>query len=178
LAKHYLPPAAAGIYAAGSVLARAVYFLGLTVTGVMFPEVATLHARNEGHFHVVDRSLLLLCLVAVGLAAAYFVLPGLVLLPYGAGYDPVRPYLGSFAVALGLLALSNLLVNYFLSVDSRRFAIPLAGACVLETVLVVAFHDGVGQIVAMLVVSMAALFGVLGALYALDRARGRAVSVT
>jgi O-antigen/teichoic acid export membrane protein len=178
LAKHYLSAEAAGIYAAGSVLARAVYFLGLTVAGVMFPEVATLHARNQAHFHVVDRSLLLLGLIAIGLAAAYLVLPGLVLLPYGHGYDPVRPYLGPFAVALGLLALSNLLVNYFLSVDSRRFALPLAGACVLETVLVVAFHRGVAQIVAVLVVSMAALFAALGALYVADRARGAERSAT
>jgi O-antigen/teichoic acid export membrane protein len=173
LAKHYLPGQQAGVYAAGSVLARAVYFLGNTIAGAMFPEVATLHARNQAHFHVVDRALLLLAVVAVGLVVAYLVLPGLVLIPYGSGYDAVRPYLGPFAAALGLLALSNLLVTYFLSVDSRRFALPLAGACVLETVLIVSFHAEVAQIVTMLLISMGALAAMLGGLYAIDRARER-----
>lgn len=171
LAKHYLPAQEAGVYAAGSILARAVYFLGLTVTAVMFPEVATLHARNQAHFHVVDRSLLMVGVVGAGFALAYFAVPGLVLIPYGSGYDPVRPYLGPFAVALGLLAVSNLLVNYFLSVDSRRFVLPLAAVCVLETVLIVAFHDGVAQIVAMLLISMAVLSALLAGLFVLDRAR-------
>jgi O-antigen/teichoic acid export membrane protein len=173
LAKHYLPAHEAGIYAAGSVLARAVYFLGNTISGAMFPEVATLHARNQAHFHVVDRALLLLAVVAAGLFLIYLVLPDVVLIPYGSGYDAVRPFLGPFAAALGLLALSNLLVTYFLSVDSRRFAFPLAAACILETVLIVAFHAGVAQIVAMLAVSMAMLAAVLGGLYIVDRTRGR-----
>jgi O-antigen/teichoic acid export membrane protein len=174
LAKHYLPAQAAGVYAAGSILARAVYFLGLTVTAVMFPEVATLHARNQAHFHIVDRSLIMLGVVGVGFVLAYLAVPGLVLIPYGSGYEPVKPYLGPFAMALALLAVSNLLVNYFLSVDSRRFVIPLAAVCVLETVLIVAFHDGIAQIVAMLLISMAVLSALLGGLFVFDRRRGPA----
>jgi O-antigen/teichoic acid export membrane protein len=173
LAKHYLPASQAGVYAAGSVLARAVYFLGTTIAGVMLPQVATLHARNDAHFHVVDRSLLLLGLIAAGMFTAYLFLPGLVLLPYGHGFDAAEPYLGPFAAALGLLALSNLLVTYFLSVDSRRFVVPLAGACVLETALIAVFHAGMAQIVAVLVVSMTALSASLALLYLIDRARAR-----
>jgi O-antigen/teichoic acid export membrane protein len=173
LAKHYLPAGDAGIYAAGSVLARAVYFLGLTVAAAMFPEVATLHARNQAHFHVVDRSLLMLGGVAGGLVLVYLTLPSLVLLPYGDSFAAVRPYLGPFAAALGLLALANLLVTYFLSVDSRRFALPLAGACVLETALIVAFHAGVAQIVAMFLLSTTALCAVLAGMYAIDRSRAQ-----
>jgi O-antigen/teichoic acid export membrane protein len=173
LAKHYLPAREAGVYAAGSVLARAVYFLGFTIAAAMFPEVSTLHARNLAHFHVVDRSLLMLGVVAAGLVLTYLLIPGVVLLPFGSEYDAVRPFLGPFAAALGLLALSNLLVTYFLSVDSRRFGVPLLGACVLETALIVMFHAGVAQIVAMLLVSMTVLSALLASLYLLDRARTR-----
>ncbi|MHB8491033.1 MAG: oligosaccharide flippase family protein, partial [Solirubrobacteraceae bacterium] len=148
LAKHYLSSSAAGIYAAGSVLGRVAYFLGVTVASVMFPEVATLHARDENHFHVVDASLALMLALSAALIAGYFLLPQLVLLPYGSGFAPVRPYLGPFAIALSLLALSNLMVNYFLSVNSQRFVAPLIGACVLETILIVLFHSGIGQIIA------------------------------
>ena len=177
LAKHYLPSEQAGIYAAASVLARVVYFLGLTVTGVMFPEVATLHARNLAHFHVVDRSLLMVAGIGVTLILIYTVFPGLVLLPYGASFAPVRPYLGTFALALTMLALANLMISYFLSIASARFVVPLLGACVLETVLIVFFHSAISQIVGMVMVSLALLFGATALLYSGERFRPTAVAI-
>ena len=169
LSKHYLAAAAAGIYAAASVLGRVVYFLGLTISQVMFPEVATLHARDEPHFHVVDLSLGLLAAVAVGLAVAYAVVPGLVVLPFGAAYTPVQQYLWPFALALGMLSIVNLFITYFLSIGSARFAVPLVLACVLETGLIASFHSGPGQILWMVVATMALLGAVLGAMYLAER---------
>jgi O-antigen/teichoic acid export membrane protein len=169
LAKHYLSPASAGIYAAGSVLARVVYFLGLTVAGVMFPAVATLHARDEAHFHVVDVSLLFMGGVTVAFVAVYGLVPGLVLIPFGSSFAPVRPLLGLFALALSLLAIANLLVNYFLSLNSLRFVPPLVGACILEVVLITLFHRDPGQVLTMVVITMAALAAAMGGLYAGDR---------
>jgi O-antigen/teichoic acid export membrane protein len=169
LAKHYLTPSSAGIYAAGSLLGRAVYFLGLTVSTVMFPEVTALHARDEAHFYVVDRSLLILGVIAVGLVATYVLVPGLVLLPYGPGFTAAIPYLAPFAVALSLLAVANLFVSYFLSLDSKRFVVPLLGACALEAVLISAFHSDVGQILEMLLITMACLTTALTGLYLSDR---------
>jgi O-antigen/teichoic acid export membrane protein len=169
LAKHYLSSTDAGIYAAGSVLGRVAYFLGVTVASVMFPEVATLLARDESHFHVVDASVVLMAALSAVLIAGYFLVPQLVLLPYGSGFEPVRPYLGPFAIALSLLAISNLMVSYFLSVNSQRFVIPLIGAAVLETVLIVLFHSGIAQVIAMLAITTAALALVLGGLYLAER---------
>lgn len=171
LSKHYLSSIDAGIYAAGSVLGRVAYFLGVTVATVMFPEVATLHAKDENHFHVVDASLALIAGLSAALIAGYFLVPQLVLLPYGSSFDPVRPYLGPFAIALSLLATANLLVSYFLSVDSRKFIAPLIGACALETILIVVFHSGPGQIVAMLATTQGLLALTLAGLYLMERFR-------
>jgi O-antigen/teichoic acid export membrane protein len=171
LAKHYLPAGDAGVYAAGSVLARVAYFLGLSVAAVMFPEVATLHARDERHFHVVDKSLLLIIVMGAGLVLAYAALPQLVLLPYGSGFGRVTPYLGPFALALSLMALANLLMNYSLSVNRTWFIWPLFGTCALETVLIARFHSGVAQIVTMMVISMIAFCASMMAIYLSDRLR-------
>jgi O-antigen/teichoic acid export membrane protein len=171
LAKHYLSPSQAGIYAAGAVLARVVYFLGLTIASVMFPEVAARHARDQAHFHVVDLSLLFLAAVGAVLIVVYALVPAVVLFPYGSQFIPVRPYLGPFAAALTLLALSNLLVNYFLSVNSGRFIAPLLGAGVLETVLMGVFHRDLAQLLAMLLVTTTALAISLAGLYAIERFR-------
>jgi O-antigen/teichoic acid export membrane protein len=169
LAKHYLTDHSAGIYAAGSVLGRVIYFLGVTVSAVMFPAVAALQARNEAHYHVVDKSLMLLGGLAVVLTLLYFSLPALVLLPYGSQFADVAPLLGPFAIALSLLAMSNLLINYFLSVNSARFVIPLLGACVLETGLIVMFHAGPAQVLTMVVLTMMALTATLALLYGMER---------
>lgn len=171
LAKHYLSPESAGIYAAASVLARVIYFLGLTVVGVMFPEVASLQARNEAHFHVVDLALLLVGAMGTLLILLYSAVPGLILLPYGAGFAPVRAYLGAFAVALTLLAVANLLISYFLSLAQRRFIPPLLAACAGETLLITLFHSGIWQILGMVLVSLGLLAGAMLLLYAADRWR-------
>lgn len=177
LSKHYLVASDAGIYAAASVLGRVAYFLGVTVTGVMFPEVATLHARDEPHFHVVDLSLALLAGVSVALMAFYAFLPGVVLLPFGSAFTPVAHYLWPFALALGMLAVANLLTNYFLSIGSARFAGPLVAACIIETVLISLFHANVGQVLLMVVISIAALVAALGALYLAERFRTRVPAI-
>jgi O-antigen/teichoic acid export membrane protein len=169
LAKHFLAAEAAGLYAAASVLARVVYFLGLSVTNVMFPEVATLHARNERHFHVVDLSLGLVAAVGLPLIVVYGLLPGLVLLPYGSGFDSARPYLGFFALALTMLAIANLLINYFLSIARATFVVPLFAVCALETVLVGLFHSGIWQILTDVLASLGVLTGVMAVMYAADR---------
>jgi O-antigen/teichoic acid export membrane protein len=169
LAKHYLAPEAAGLYAAASVLARVIYFLGLSVAGVMFPEVANLHARNEAHFHVVDRSLLLVTVMGVGLIALYGLFPGLVLFPYGPSFSSARSYLGVFAIALTMLTIANLFINYFLSIARRAFVIPLFGACVAETVLLTMVHSGIWQILTVVVFCLGLLAALMAALYAWDR---------
>jgi len=169
LAKHYLPSHESGLYAAGAVLGRVIFFLGMTVASVMFPEVTLLHARGETHFHVVEKSLLLLGILSTGFVLGYALLPSLVIGPFGANFTQVGPYLVFFAIALSFFAISVLFVNYFLSINNRRFIIPLVAAAALETVLIMAFHAGPRQVVTMVLLSMAALLAMLTLLYVVDR---------
>jgi O-antigen/teichoic acid export membrane protein len=175
LAKHFLTAEAAGIYAASAVLARVVYFLGLAISGVMFPEVATLHARNQAHFHVVDLSLLLVGGMGLAMVLIYFLFPSLVLLPYGSSFAPARTYLGVFAIALTMLALGNLLINYFLSIARKSFLVPLLLGCILETALIAFFHSSIFQILSMVLISVGLLLAGLAALYVRDRFQRRPV---
>lgn len=169
LSKHFLSGQESGLYAAGAVLGRVIYFLGMTVAAVMFPEVTLRHARGEAHFHVVEKSLLLLGIMSAGLILGYALVPGLVIGPFGESFVRVGPYLVLFAVALSFFAVSVLFVNYFLSINSRRFIAPLLAACLLETVLISAFHGSPYQVIAMVLLSMAALLGMLSVFYLADR---------
>jgi O-antigen/teichoic acid export membrane protein len=169
LAKHYLPAHESGLYAAGAVLGRVIFFLGMTVASVMFPEVTLLHARGEAHFHVVEKSLLLLGILSTGFILTYALLPGLVIGPFGETFTRVGPYLALFAIALSCFAMAVLFLNYFLSINNRRFIVPLVAAAALETFLIMAFHAGPRQVVVMVLLSMAALLGMLTLLYVMDR---------
>jgi O-antigen/teichoic acid export membrane protein len=178
LVKHYLPADQAGIYAAGSVLGRVIYFVGLTVAGVMFPEVTARHARDVAHINVVDVSLLFIGALSVVFIGVYMILPQLVLFPLGSAFAGTRPLLGLFALALSLLTVANLLVNYFLSVNSLRFVAPLVGACILEVTLIVFFHGSPGQVLEMVVAAMGSLTLAMAVLYAMDRSRALAVRMS
>jgi O-antigen/teichoic acid export membrane protein len=165
LAKHYLTPDAAGTYAAGAVLGRVVYFASFSIAGVMFPEVATLHARNQRHFPVVELSLGLVVALAVPITLVYAFLPGLVVLPFGKAFTPVTQYLLPFALAFAALSVSNLLISYYLSVGERRFVPALLLACLLEPAWIVAFHASVGQLVGAVLGTNVVLLAVLSTLY-------------
>ena len=171
LAKHFLSGQDSGLYAAGAVLGRVIYFLGMTVAAVMFPEVTLRHARGQAHFHVVEKSLLLLGIMSTGLILTYGLLPGLVIGPFGESFRRVAPYLVVFALALSFFAISVLFVNYFLSINRRGFIAPLVGACVLETGLITVFHASPHQVITMVMISMAALLGMLSMFYLADRLR-------
>lgn len=169
LAKHFLPGHESGLYAAGAVLGRVIYFLGMTVSAVMFPEVTLRHARGEAHFQVVEKSLLLLIAMSAALVLGYAILPGLVIGPFGQSFAQAGSYLVFFALALSLFAVSVLFVNYFLSINSRRFIAPLLGTCVLDTVLITVFHGSPLQVVSMVLLSMTVLLLLLALLYVADR---------
>ncbi|MDQ6884629.1 MAG: hypothetical protein M3077_10410 [Candidatus Dormibacteraeota bacterium] len=173
LAKHFLPGHDSGLYAAGAILGRVIYFLGMTVAAVMLPEVTLLHARGEAHFQVVEKSLTLLAIMGIGLIGLYTLLPAVVVGPFGHAFAAVGANLPIFALAFSLFAIAILFVNYFLSINSRRFIGPLVAACVLETALIAKVHADSGQVVRMVLVTMTVLSGLLGGLYLLDRLAAR-----
>jgi O-antigen/teichoic acid export membrane protein len=171
LARHYLAPDAAGLYAAAAVLGRVIYFATYSIAGVMFPEVTTLHARNQEHFHVVALSLGLVIALALPLTLVYWTLPSLALLPFGKAFASAAPYLGPLALAFTGLSVSNLLINYSLSISDRRFVPMLLLACAVEPALIVLFHDSIAHIVTAVVVTNAALLSGLTAPYLWQRIR-------
>jgi O-antigen/teichoic acid export membrane protein len=177
LARHYLSPDEAGVYAAAAVLGRVVYITTFAVAQVMFPEVTVLRSRGARHFHVVELSMALIVLLATPILIIYVFAPGVVLFFFGEAFRPVAPFLGPFALALTALSLSNLLINYQLSTADARFIVPLALACLLEPALIVAFHQTVGQIVLAVLVANLVLLAALGGLYLWGRFGGERQAV-
>jgi hypothetical protein len=87
-------------------------------------------------------------LLGAGALLVFAVVPGLVVgILFGPGFRDATPYVFAVGVIGLALSLDNLLVQFFMAVHDRTFVPILAAACIAEAVLIVLFHNEVGQIV-------------------------------
>jgi hypothetical protein len=137
---------------------------------VLFPKVVFRGAQGKGDSHLVGMSLLL---VAVGGLA------GLVLLAVssrwllvafaGTAYAGVANYLPWYGIGMIMLGGAAVLIATHQSRGQPGFLAVLLPLTLLEPVLLVAFHQSLTQVVAMVDISMALVAGGLGALYLIQR---------
>ena len=159
LAEHYLSGHAGGIYGGLNKIGTILFFLTLSVSQVLFPRVVEAVAKGQHPGRILAQSAGILTALGAGALFVFAVLPGLVVgILFGPGFRDATPYVLAVGVIGLALSLDNLLVQFFMAVHDRMFVPILAAACIVEGVLIVVFHAGVGQIVADV---LAALVGLL-----------------
>jgi len=161
LARHYLGADAAGFYSAGGLVARALLFLPAAVAIVAFPRFA--EARHGSTAEAARWLRLSLLSVA---ALVFFALPFLVILrepvvsvAFGERFLPGAGLVPLLALAMGLLALVNVLVYFHVAMGSKAYRLVFA-AVALEAVLIGLFHETPEQI-ATIVVAVSGLVAAL-----------------
>jgi len=141
LAKLYLSPHDAGIYAAISTVGKIVTFLPATVAVVMVPN-AVRAQRSSGTTSRVLR----LAAMLVGAIAAIAAVPAalaadlVVSLMFGNGYESAASGVLPIVCAGAGLALLNLLVVYSVAIRDRRWFVVLLLGVGLQIVGISAFH--------------------------------------
>ena len=130
LARHFLSPAQAGLYAALATLGKVIYFAINPVIMAMFPMVSERHARGYAYGGLMLLASGLVFLICLGVGGLYIFLPKLMIgLLYGQDYFQASPYLWLVAVFLTFYSFAYLLVNFFLSIRRVGVAVyPLAAA--------------------------------------------------
>ena len=162
LVKHFFSSEEAGIYGAVVMLGRIIFFGLGSVVLVAFPMAAEKQERGENPLAILRKSLLLVVPGAVIGVLVYFLMPRfLVSLLFGSKYLAAVPYLGIFAVFMGLYTVVDLVSRFFLSVGEFRPAIFLIIFSVLQIILLCFFHETLAQVV---YVNIAVMVGVLVAL--------------
>ena len=162
LVKHFFSPEEAGIYSSVVTIGRIIFFGLSSVVLVAFPMAAEKRERGENPFVVLHKSLLLVIPGAAVGVLAYFLLPRLlVALLFGSQYLAAVPYLGIFAVFMGLYTVVDLVSRFFLSIGEFRPAIFLMLFSVLQIILLWIFHDTLTQVIC---VNIAVTVGLLVAL--------------
>ena len=162
LAEHYLNSHAGGIYGGLNKIGTIVYFLTLSVSQVLFPRVVEAVAKEQHPGRILLSSAGLLALLGAGGLLVFAVVPGLVVgILFGPSFRDAVPYIFPVGVIGLALSLDNLLVQFFMAVHDRVFLPILAAGVIVEGVLIVLFHNGVGQVVADVVISLVGLLVLL-----------------
>ena len=124
LARNYLSPEASGDYAALATLGKIIFFATSAIPMAMFPIVSARHAVNEPHRKILFASfgvVILMSLVAFGF---YQFFPEFIInLLIGEKFLTIAPFLGKFALIMGMYSLINVLVNYYLSIQKYTLSI-------------------------------------------------------
>jgi len=160
LARHYLEPRAAGLYSSAGLIARAVLFLPAAVALVAFPRFAEWGGRGAE-----ARRWLRVAVTAVGGIVLCSVLALVALrepvmeITFGDQFRQGAQLIPLLAVAMGLLAVVNLLVYFHVAAGSRAYRLVIAGVG-LEVVLVAIIH-GSGRQIALVVTAVAAVTAAL-----------------
>jgi O-antigen/teichoic acid export membrane protein len=174
LAKYFLPNAQAGIYSAMSLLGKILYFGTISISVVMFPRIAALHAQGKSPLKVVNLSLALvvgagLCVVAVYFAVPDFVI-GLLLRKHE--YLQIGHNLGIYSLAMLGLAVANVLVYYFVAVHRRRYVFAMALGAAVFFGGIARFHANFAEVALAVTVANNVMAAALLLLHLMDRPRG------
>lgn len=159
LVKHFFSSFDAGIYAAVATLGKIILFASAPVATVMFPLVTRRFAKKENYVGMFLLSIGLTVLVVVGVIFLYYLFPYFVMsLLYGDKYFSGVDLLVPYAIYTGLISLSGLFINLFLSVNHNKIVIlPLFGA-VLQLIGINLFHQTISQVVWVSIAVAALLF--------------------
>jgi O-antigen/teichoic acid export membrane protein len=146
LARHYLAAEASGLYALGAVVAKIAFWGPQFVTTLVFARLVTGGDRRRllaGSAALIVASGTLLAAALAALAALGVALPLL-----GRDYAAIGRSLPLFAALGCSLALVQLLLFEEIAASARRMGRVLALAALVQATLIsVAFHDSVGEIV-------------------------------
>ena len=119
LVKYYFSASEAGLYAAASLLGKAVLYLPGGISHALFPMVASREARNESSSHLLIQAVLLTILLCGGVALTYFLFgEEVVKLLYGEGFKDAGNLLKWFGLAMLPFALV-MVAEYFLIAKRR-----------------------------------------------------------
>lgn len=148
LAKHFLDPFSAGIYAALSTLGKIIFFATSPIASTMFPVIAKRKSLNQGYLKVFFASFLITFGIAGLATLVFWLFPDLTIgILYGKDYLSAKGDLVWMAGFILFYTLSNLLVNFFLSIGKVKVVVlPLIFA-ILQGVTIWFYHKNITEII-------------------------------
>ena len=148
LVNYYFPPHDAGLYAAASILGKAVMYLPGGIAMALFPMVAENHARDRSSSHLLLQAVGLTTLLCTAGSVFYLVLgEWLIRLLFGDAYEGAGQVLRFFGFAILPMALV-MVAEYFLIAKGRvLFAYLFVVIAPLQLLAIHFWHDSLQTVV-------------------------------
>ncbi len=165
LVKHFFDEVQAGHYAALSILGKILFFGSISISQVLVPKVAELYEQGKAHKKVLHKSVGIIAALVIPAIVIYFVAPNLIInILFGAEYLDIAPYLGWFAVFMGIFCFIYITAFYNIAIHKTKFIWVLLLFNIAEVVGLYMYHQSILQVITVLV-TLAALLGLYMALY-------------
>ncbi len=147
MAKKYLPAHDAGLYTALSTLGKIIYFAPLSIATALFPYISQTNTQSQ-RLNLLKKALLMVCAVVVIALIFYFTCPNLIFtILFGQKYSFDYILLGYMGLALGVVGIVQLLINYLLAHRGWWYMFALAISAIIQFFAYTIFHQNINQIV-------------------------------
>jgi O-antigen/teichoic acid export membrane protein len=154
LVRRFFDPVDAGNYSAAVTLGKIIQFFPVAIIMVLFPKAAQRQAAHRDTTRVLVPAMLIVALVCGSIALLYALFPGLIVrLTLGPEYQVDGLVLGLVGVAMLLLSLANVWLNFYLSTEWPRFVYLIGVGVVLQAGLMFTFHTDLWQLPAAMAVN-------------------------
>lgn len=149
LVKHFFNPQDAGFYAGLSLIGKVIFYFTAPIPMVMFPLLVKRHATGKRFNNLFYMALILVILPSLSITVFYSLFPDFVIKLFlgGRDYLGIAAYLGLFGLYLTIFSLINVCVNFFLSVNKTNIAPAVAGASILQIVLIFFYHKNFYEVI-------------------------------
>jgi O-antigen/teichoic acid export membrane protein len=158
LVNYYFEAHEAGLYAAASVLGKAVMYLPGGIAMALFPMVAENRARDQSSAHLLLQSIVLTGLPCLAGAVFYLAFgDAIIAVLYGESYEGAGSVLRYFGLAMLPMALLMVMVNFYVAEGRALLAYLFTIAAPLQLVAIHFFHGSLQTVVAVIGLSGLAL---------------------
>lgn len=154
LVKYYFSEQEVGIYAAASILGKAVMYLPGGIAMALFPIVAENHASGKSSAHLMFQAVGVTALLSLtGALFYYFFADSIIVLLYGNDYKEAANVLKYFGFAILPMALIMVAEHFLIAMGRVLFAYLFMVVAPLQLIAIYYYHDTLLDIVAVLSIS-------------------------
>lgn len=148
MAKHYLDPVDAGLYASVAVLGKTMLYIPSSFALALFPMVSSADLANGDSFRILDKALICTALMGVAGLAVFALFPDiLIAVLFGQRFAGAEVYLKYYAFAMTLMSLLSILISFNLARGRTRFVYSLGAGCALTVAAIGLFHANILEVV-------------------------------
>lgn len=172
LVRRFFDPDQAGNYSAAVTLGKVIQFFPLAIILLLFPKAARRQASRRDPAGVLLPAMVIVAVICGGIALFFWLFSDFVVqVTVGSEYQVSGTLLGLVGLAMLLLSLTNVWLNYFLSLEQTVYVYLIGVGIGLQALLMFLFHDELWQLPAAMIANGLWLTLIGGVIFWLGRQR-------